>query len=69
MATERPKKYDRSPKTRDEVLDVVADADKALEEGKTAFPGLSYEEGLVAGLLWAIGDTDNDPYDVDGVAS
>lgn len=43
---------------RDEMLDVIADADTAMDEG-SKWPGMSYEQGVAEALRWVLGDGQN----------
>jgi hypothetical protein len=48
-------------KTPEEIQELIDQARKiAFEEG-TKFSGMSYEEGIVAALEWALGITDENP--------
>jgi hypothetical protein len=42
----------------DEVLNKCADA---ANEGKTKWHGMSYEEGVRAGIEWVLGDVEENP--------
>jgi len=47
----------------DQIQDEIAKTLPALEQGKTAVPGMTYEDGVDAALRWAQGDTDDAPMD------
>lgn len=49
---------DHQKPTRDEMLDVIADADAAMDEG-SKWPGMTYEQGVAEGLRWALGEAKN----------
>jgi hypothetical protein len=44
--------------TRDEMLDMIADADAAMDEG-SKWPGMTYEQGVAEALRWALGEAKN----------
>lgn len=52
----------RITRTDEEINTVCEDAQRMVDEGLTRFPDRSYEEGLLAGIDWVVGDTDNHPY-------
>lgn len=43
---------------RDEMRDVIADADAAMDEG-SKWPGMSYEQGVAEALRWVLGESKN----------
>lgn len=44
-----------------EIDDVIGRATEGMEEGGSRFPGMSYEEGVLAALDWVTGNADDDP--------
>lgn len=46
----------------DAAEDQMAEAREQIDQGRTRFPGLSYEEGVVAALEWALGQNETIPY-------
>ena len=50
-------------KTDDEIDDVLNQCIEAEAEGRRRYPGMSYEEGVRAGIEWALGLTDDPPFD------
>lgn len=42
----------------DEVLNRAADAEA---DGQSNWPGMTYEQGVQAGILWVTGQTDDNP--------
>jgi len=53
---------EETPFSDDAAYDVIEDAREQIEKGGSRFRGMSYEEGVVAALAWALGDTDDIPY-------
>ena len=51
-------------RTQSEIFDVLDKCAEGFENG-SAYPGMSYEEGVRAGIEWLIGDTDENPFDED----
>ena len=51
-----------SEKTQEDISDLVAACFEALENG-SKFPGMSYEEGILAAIEWLEGDMEGDPLD------
>jgi len=49
--------------TDDQIQDQIDLTCIALEQGKTAVPGMTYEDGVDAALRWALGGTDDAPMD------
>ena len=43
------------------IQDEIAKAEEAIAEGRSRWPGMSYEEGVSAALRWAIGETADRP--------
>ncbi|QGJ89476.1 hypothetical protein PBI_SMARTIES_73 [Microbacterium phage Smarties] len=52
-----------SPVSQSDVDDVINDAHEQIDNGGSRWPGMSYEQGLVAGLQWVTGETDDHPYE------
>jgi hypothetical protein len=46
--------------TIDDVLNRCVDAEN---EGKSQYPGMSYEQGVRVGVEWLLGITDEPPFD------
>lgn len=46
----------------DDVLNTCADAE---DEGKSQYPGMTYEQGVRVGIEWLLGMTDEAPFDGD----
>jgi len=42
--------------------DQIQEALEQIDRGGSRFPGMSYEEGVVNALRWALGDNDEIPY-------
>lgn len=49
-------------RTDAEVDEVLNGCMEQVDEGGSRWPGMSYEEGVVAALKWALGDTEDHPY-------
>ncbi len=49
-------------RTDDEVNDQISKADEGQNQG-SKFPGMSYEEGVIAALDWITGVNDDAPMD------
>ncbi len=47
----------RSGKEIEDVLDAAAEG----EESGTKWPGMSYEQGVLAALRWVFGESDDNP--------
>ena len=47
--------------TQEEINEVIHWATKAEATGQSDYPGMSYEEGVRAGIDWVLGDTDERP--------
>lgn len=48
-------------RTNDEIDNVLNSAADWEERGGSAVPGMTYEQGVAAGIRWAIGDTEEHP--------
>lgn len=48
-----------------EIDDVLNSATAWEEKGGSAVPGMTYEQGVMAGIQWALGDTDRHPIEED----
>jgi len=44
-----------------EIDDVLAKCFDEIEAGSTQYPGMTYEEGIIAGLDWIFGMSDLNP--------
>lgn len=54
----------RTVKRTDEEIDkLLNEVEEASDSGERRFPGMSYEEGVAAGIKWLLGDTDGHPYE------
>lgn len=49
--------------TQQEINDVLNDVQDAQDEGIRRWPGMSYEDGVVAALRWVNGDEPMHPYE------
>lgn len=47
----------------DEIDGVLNECVEAEAKGRSRYPGMSYEEGLRAGLEWVLGLSDDPPFD------
>lgn len=47
--------------SEDRLWDLLDRCNEAEERGRSAFHGMSYEQGIKAGILWAIGETREHP--------
>lgn len=47
-------------RSESEIDDAVNQAQEGVDQG-TKWPGMSYEEGVVAALMWVAGHTDEHP--------
>lgn len=47
--------------TKAEVDEVLNEAGAQVDQGGSKVPGMSYEEGVVAGILWVTGQSDENP--------
>jgi len=50
-------------KSSDQIDDLLNRCVDAKEEGVSKYPGMTYEEGVEAGILWVTGQTNDDPLD------
>jgi len=55
----------RTKPTQKEIGDLLNDAEDQIEEGGSKFPGMSYEEGLMEGIMWVLGMIEDNPYSED----
>jgi len=46
------------PPTDDEINEVLNECDEHINDGTSKFPGMSYEDGIKAGIEWVKGWTD-----------
>lgn len=46
-----------------EIDDVLNKAAEQEEQGGSKWPGMSYEQGVTAGILWILGHIDDNPMD------
>lgn len=53
---------EETPFSDDAARDQINDALQEMNQGTRRFPGMSYEEGVINALGWALGDTDEIPY-------
>lgn len=49
----------------DDIHDVLNHALSLTDDGKTRYPGLSYEHGVVAALHWVLGEVQDSPLEDD----
>jgi len=47
--------------TDSEIDDTISKCFDEMESGSTRYPGLTYEEGVLAALDWAFGTSDDNP--------
>ena len=47
--------------TQDEIDEVLNKCSDYTVEGGSKFPGMTYEQGVEAGILWVTGDDDSNP--------
>ena len=52
--------YKLKPSDR-EIDKAIEEASDAVNDGRTKFPGATYESGVDAALRWAIGEEENHP--------
>jgi hypothetical protein len=45
--------------TEDQINDVLNQCSEAADEGRSKFPGMTYEQGVEAGVKWMQGDGNN----------
>jgi hypothetical protein len=50
-------------RTNEEIDDVLNRCNEKVDEGGSRFFGMTYEQGIVAGIDWLLGNTDDHPYD------
>ena len=50
-------------KTPDEIDEVLNECVAAEANGRSRYPGMSYEEGVRVGIEWALGLADQPPFD------
>ena len=50
-----------SKPTESEISDVLGKCVESFEEGRSRWPGMTYEQGVEAAILWMIGDSDTNP--------
>lgn len=48
-----------------EIREQINKTHNSTDEGTTAVPGMTYEEGVQAALNWALGDWDDKPMEDD----
>lgn len=48
-------------RTEKEIRELIAAALEYVHKGGSKYPGMSYEEGVVAALDWITGETDDYP--------
>lgn len=53
-------RVERSNEEIDELLNRCADAES---DGKSQYPGMTYEQGMLAGIEWLLGVTDEPPFE------
>ena len=49
--------------TEREINDVLNQCVEAEETGESRWPGMSYEQGVKAGIEWVLGQTTDNPLD------
>lgn len=47
--------------TEDEISEVLNACAEAFDEGVTQWPGMTYEQGVEAAILWMLGDNNDNP--------
>ena len=50
-------------RTNKEIGDLLDAVSEAVDDGKRKYPGMSYEEGVIAGVRWILGLDDDHPYE------
>jgi hypothetical protein len=50
-------------RTREEVAGVINKTWDSTNSGVSQYPGMSYEEGVRAGIGWLLGETDDHPFE------
>jgi len=48
--------------SRKDIDDVLNEVMEQVDQGGSRFPGMSYEAGLEAGILWVLGERSEHPY-------
>jgi len=48
-------------RTNSQIDAVLNKAQEAEDEGATKVPGMTYEQGVKAGISWVLGDSNDDP--------
>lgn len=48
-------------RTDDEIEEVIVVCYESETGGGSKFPGMTYEQGVKAGIEWLVGDTDESP--------
>jgi len=49
--------------TDEQINEVINDANDQIDAGGSRWPGMSYEQGVVAALGWVIGDAGESPFE------
>lgn len=57
-------KIERSRQEVDKLLNFAADC---TDNGRSPYPGMTYEQGVEAGIRWLIGESDDPPFDDDAM--
>lgn len=52
--------------TADQIAEQENLVNDNIDEGRSAYPGMSYEEGVVAAIRWINGDEPEAPLEEDG---
>ncbi len=52
-------------RTQEEVDALLNDLAEAVDFGAPKWPGMSYEQGVEAGIRWLLGERDEHPYKED----
>jgi len=50
-------------RSNEEIEDTINECSMLEEEGRTKFPGMTYEQGVKAGIDWVTGQSDEHPLD------
>lgn len=50
-------------RNEDQVNDLLNRCAESEETGNSEYPGMSYEQGIKAGIEWLTGQTDDYPFD------
>jgi hypothetical protein len=48
-------------RTDEQVNEVLNEANEAEDNGTSRWPGMTYEQGVAAGISWVLGQTDEHP--------